>query len=412
MFGDMSADLSAQFDILRSVRDCGPRLQVASIGGEPGLLDYSHDPVLVLASLGVALMAGFTGLSLTHGASSLDIPARKRNVSIASVALGVGIWSMHFVAMLGVELPVPFYYDGLTTLISALVAVLITGGALVLLHFFERTPLRIVLAGSIVGLGIPAMHYLGMSGIELCRPIYSWSGLVLSVLASLGLSVLAIWLAYGRRARLNILLGTLGFGASVFAMHFIAMSGTGFVQIPDALDAGTRLSNDLLAFGVTIAIFALSGAFLLTGATFSHIQDTPLAAAGRDANVEDDPAMESVSDTPAQLDPVKIPYQRDALTGFAQPDTVLAIRAEGHYTYLYTTDEKLFCPWSITQAEERLRSHPFLRTHRSYLVNLTKVSHFERKKDTGVCHFDGSALSVAPVSRSKLAATREALGLE
>ena len=67
------------------------------------MLEYSHDWRLVLAAFAIALMAGFTGLSLTRGASRLETGRRKAVVSMASVALGGGIWSMHFVAMLGLH---------------------------------------------------------------------------------------------------------------------------------------------------------------------------------------------------------------------------------------------------------------------------------------------------------------------
>ena len=56
------------------------------------MLDVSHNPLLVIASLAVALMAGFTGLSLTRGASRLQPAQRKRVVAMSAVALGGGIW--------------------------------------------------------------------------------------------------------------------------------------------------------------------------------------------------------------------------------------------------------------------------------------------------------------------------------
>ena len=73
---------------------------------------------------------------------------------MAAVALGGGIWSMHFVAMLGLSLPVMVFYDAAITLASALIAILVVAVALMILHFFVRTSLNIVLAGCIVGTGI------------------------------------------------------------------------------------------------------------------------------------------------------------------------------------------------------------------------------------------------------------------
>jgi NO-binding membrane sensor protein with MHYT domain len=193
------------------------------------MIEAAHDLRLVIASLAVAMMAGFTGLSLTRGANALEPARRKVVVSMAAVALGGGIWSMHFVAMLGLQLPFLYFYDALITLISALVAILMVGIAFLVLHFLPRTPVTITSAGIIIGIGIPIMHYIGMSGMEMCRPIYSPLGVALALVASIALSVAAVWLAYSERGRSNVLLGTVGFGLAVFSVHFLAMAGTQFV---------------------------------------------------------------------------------------------------------------------------------------------------------------------------------------
>ena len=111
------------------------------------MLEFSHNGWLVLASLAVSFMAAFTGLSLTQGASALGVAPRKLVVALSAVVLGGGIWSMHFVAMLGLELPILFYYDAVITLISALVAILMVGLALLILHFHPRTTVTITAAG-------------------------------------------------------------------------------------------------------------------------------------------------------------------------------------------------------------------------------------------------------------------------
>ena len=376
------------------------------------MLDYTHDGLLVAASLAVALMAGFTGLSLTRGASALPVARRKLMVSMSAVALGGGIWSMHFVAMLGLQLPIQFYYDSLLTLISALVAILIAGLALLVVHFGKRTRARVVLAGVIVGLGIPVMHYVGMSGMQICRPVYSLGGVLVALTVSVALSVTAFLIAYDKRAPRNIVLGTLGFGLAVFAVHFTAMAGTGFVQAEGAAGAGPLISNGVLAFGVTLAVFVLSGAFLLTGVTFAPQPASPASAGTRPSA----PATAPLAPQPTRApDPGAIstfPYEKDGHIRFVTADMVAAIRAEGHYTVLYVGAQKLFCPWSITEAESRVPQAVFVRTHRSYLVNRNHVSGFERKKDTGVCFFDSApALGKVPVSRARLSEVRAVLGL-
>ncbi|WP_171123992.1 MULTISPECIES: MHYT domain-containing protein [unclassified Ruegeria] len=363
------------------------------------MLDYSHNAWLVAASLAVALMAGFTGLYLTHGASKLDDQRRKIVVALAAVVLGGGIWSMHFVAMLGLQLPILFYYDALITLISALVAILMVGLALLLLHFRPRSEQTIVGAGVIVGLGIVVMHYIGMAGMELCRPVYNAWDVAISTLASVGLSVVAIWVAYDNRTQRNILLGTACFGLAVFSMHFVATGLTDFVASDSAGGAGPALNNQVLAMGVTVAVFLICGAFLLTGVSFL---EPAVAEPAPAPTPEPEPAVLRAG----------VPFEREGQTFFAEPARIAAIRAEGHYTVLYMGAEKLFCPWSITEAESRLAPDGFLRAHRSYLVNPKHVSSFERHKDNGTCYFDDvDALTKVPVSRSRLSDIRDALGL-
>jgi NO-binding membrane sensor protein with MHYT domain len=103
------------------------------------MIEYGHNGLLVFLSLLVALVAGFTGLSLTKDLSSKSFSQRKIAVALASFALGGGIWSMHFVAMLGLQMPILFYYDAAITLVSALIAILLVAVALGLLHFTNRT---------------------------------------------------------------------------------------------------------------------------------------------------------------------------------------------------------------------------------------------------------------------------------
>nr|WP_247745021.1 MHYT domain-containing protein [Shimia sp. R11_0] len=358
-------------------------------------------------------MAGFTGLTLTRGANALPDGRRKVVVALAAVVLGGGIWSMHFVAMLGLQLPILFFYDALITLISALVAILMVGLALLLLHFRPRTPQVVVGAGGIVGLGIVVMHFVGMAGMQLCRPINGVADIALSTLASLLLSVLAIWVAYGARTQRNILLGTVCFGLAVFSMHFVAIALTGFTVSDVANVAGPALDNQVLAMGVTVAVFLICGAFLLTGITFVGTAEENGAISEAPVSESDAPAHEAmVASTPPVGGAAGVPFEREGQTFFADPGQIAAIRAEGHYCVLYLEAEKLFCPWSITEADNRLEGAGFLRAHRSYLVNPAHVSSFERKKDNGTLYFEEvNSLPKVPVSRSRMGALREALGL-
>lgn len=362
-------------------------------------LNVSNSGFLIAMSCVVALAASFTGLSLTRDLAEKTELQKKVAISLASVALGGGIWAMHFVAMLGLQLPILFYYDGAITLVSALLAILIVGAALMILHFTERTRTIIVLAGGIVGVGVLVMHYVGMAGLELCRAVYTTHGVVLSSLSAIGLCILAFWIAYERRTNRNIILGTLFFAFAVCAVHFLAMAGTNFVAEPSSSEFGPSMSNETLALGVIFFSFVIFGACLWVSVTYLVGEDPQdVAPEGRVASPDLDAAAVQ-----------RIPCERDGHKVFIDAGDVLFVRADGHYTQVYTSKDRLFCVWPITEATKRLVPAGFLQSHRSYLVNPSHVARFERSKYNGRCVFAGSDLPPAPVSRSKLKTIQDAL---
>lgn len=368
-------------------------------------LDVGHNPWLVAISFVVALVAGATGLSLTRDLSAKSLSQRRLAVALGAIALGGGIWSMHFVAMLGLKLPILFYYDAAITLASALIAILMVALALVLLHFTERSRAIIVAAGVIVGAGILAMHYVGMAGMQLCRPVYTIQGVVGSSVLAIVLCILAIGIAYNVRSNRTIVIGTLCFGAAVFSVHFLAMAGTNFVALENIREFGPVISNEVMAVGVILSSFVIFGAFLWVGTTYLM----PVAAPIPQGDTAD---PEPVSDIPLPEQPatLRIPCERDGGKVFVAAPDVVFVRADGHYTQVYTLTEKYFCVWPITEAVKRLEPTGFLRVHRSYIVNPGKVARFERTKDKGQCTFGEADLPPVPVSRSNLKAAQTAFG--
>lgn len=363
-------------------------------------LTVSHSSFLIGMSCLVALVAGFTGLSLTRDLSQKPMFQKKIAIALAAIALGGGIWAMHFVAMLGLELPILFYYDAAITLVSALSAILLVGAALILLHFAERTPIIISIAGSIVGIGILAMHYIGMAGLELCRAIYTTSGVIYSSFAGVGLCILAFWITYGQRTNRNIVLGTICFAIAVCSVHFLAVSGTNFVTTPSLPEFGPTISNEVLALVVIFFSFVIFGACLWVSVTY-------LVAPNGETKIGD-----PLNVTQELIEDVQIPCERDGRKIFIWSSDVHFVRADGHYTQIYKNNERLFCVWPITEATKRLLPVGFIQSHRSYLINPARVAHFERIKDKGRCVFKGTDSPPAPVSRSKLKAVQDALAAQ
>ena len=385
------------------------------------MITPTYDYLLVGASILVSLMASFTGLTLTKGISALPESRRKMQIVMASLALGGGIWSMHFVAILAMRFPLPIDYDAIYTLGSALIAILMAGLALLIMHFAPRTWVSQIVAGVILGNGIVVMHYVGMSAIRGCLALYEPMGVVLAIVGATVMGITAIGVAYAKRDTAHILASTMIFGASVVVVHFVAIAWTSFQISGSAAGITPLIENGTLALLVMFSAFVICGTFLLASTNYVFAGFGKAAPAGgpvgpfdevREGGGEPLPEEALLTAFVPHGEAPRIPYERDKRTCFIPADQVIALRAEGHYTVLYTREEKLFCPWSISEAERRLPESLFLRTHRSYLVNIHQVTAFERHKDSGSCHFDGvQSLKFAPVSRGNVAGVREALGL-
>src|SRR5215467_4932133 len=128
----------------------------------------TYNPWLVLFSLVVATLASYTALDIA-GRISLLSHQRFRHAWLAggATAMGVGIWSMHFIGMLAFSLPIPLGYDLTITGCSLGIAILVSYFAL---HVVTRPTLslrRLAAGGVLMGLGIACMHYTGMAAMRM-----------------------------------------------------------------------------------------------------------------------------------------------------------------------------------------------------------------------------------------------------
>ena len=308
-------------------------------------IEVSHSHLLVLGSFIVSIMGAFTALRLTSNLRNIPIEARKVRVSQGAFALGTSIWSMHFIAMLAMKLPIPISYDPLLTLASALISVLVVGLAFLSLHFGVRTKKTILIAGVLTGFGIALMHYLGMSAIS-GNVIMSYSpyGIALAVGVGVLASIAALELAYGDRSLLSIAIASVVLGLAISAMHHTAMYFTTFVENRQALDVPEALLNDeTLALIVMVSSFVLCGLFLLLAfpAANKAIMADNISSNEEEMHTE----FGSVSPVPevpsASLSQsgasksVKIPYEQNNVVKFISADNIHAVKAEGHYTSIY-----------------------------------------------------------------------------
>ena len=413
-------------------------------------LEVAYSPLLVTCSLAAAVMASFAALRLTSNLRFLSAAGRKARVTQAALALGVGIWSMHFIGMLAVELPIPISYDPLRTLGSALIAILVTGGALLSLHFGVRTKLRIGLAGSLTGLGIVAMHYLGMSAISAnCVVSYYPFGVLLAIAIAIAASIAAMELAYGTRSLMSTIAGSVVLGLAISAMHYTAMVFTVFsLGAETVVSPAPLMSSDQLAIVVVLTSFLISGLFLLSATPAEPAvpqgagANAPARALAASAAVSGFQAAEfssgrddrdrgagsvrsraaapfsramAVNNKPMANDAsqeLRIPYERDKTIRFLPIKSIHAVRANGHYSKLYDGTEELFCPWPISRVEKCLEGGSFIRTHRSYIVDRQRIRGLRREGDKAYCILGAAEDLEIPVSRGRLAALREALRID
>ena len=385
------------------------------------MAEVHYSPLLVFASVLVAIMAAFTCLRLTNGLRNLPVTRRKIRIAQASIALGGGIWSMHYIGMLAVTLPFYVSYDPLLTLGSALIAILITGSGLLMLHFGERTRPHILIAGTLTGIGIASMHYTGMAAIsDNCILTYSSSGIALSVIVAIAASTLAMWLAYSNRSMLRSALGAVVLGLSISAMHYVAMVFTAFSQATEFVaEPAPMLDPETLAMTVSLTAFVLCGLFLLLAVPMEDAKpESESDAAIDEIPVEGLPSKPRArgvvlsragSSTPTGRN--RIPYEKEGAVRFMSTDRVLAIESDGHYTRIRTDDDDLFCPWSLSDVEKSPMAGQFLKTHRRYLVNTAHISGLKKVGDHMVCYVGKVTEFEIPVSRSRAKDLRQLLGV-
>lgn len=191
-----------------------------------------YNPLLVFLSLVVASLAAYTALELTSRIASL--PGWKRRlpwVMGGAVAMGVGIWSMHFIGMMAFSLPIPLGYEFGPTALSLLIAILVSGFALAVSASGRFRARRCLAGGVAMGLGIAGMHYMGMAALDMSpAPSYVPWIVLASVGVAIAASVVALWLGFALRGSdepyiaFKRLGASLVLGIAITGMHYTGMS--------------------------------------------------------------------------------------------------------------------------------------------------------------------------------------------
>ncbi|MBY4771126.1 histidine kinase [Burkholderia ambifaria] len=220
----------------------------------------TYDPLLVLLSLVIATLASYTALDLAAFISLLDNPKLKRAwLGGGAAAMGTGIWSMHFVGMLALSLPIPLGYALPDTVASLVIAVLVSYFALNIVTRARLSRRRLLAGGALMGAGIVGMHYTGMAAMRMA-PGIRYDPVLFA--ASIGIAVIAstaaLWMAQAlrvqqaRHATALRIGAALIMGIAITGMHYTAMAAAHFA--PDArCGAANGIDGPWLA--TTIALF-------------------------------------------------------------------------------------------------------------------------------------------------------------
>src|SRR5882724_1637 len=224
----------------------------------------THDPYLVALSILVASFASYTALDLGGHVAAAQGLARRVWLIAAAITMGGGIWSMHFIGMLAFVMPIPMSYDiGLTTL-SLLVAIFVTGSGFYVISRQSASPLRLVLSGIFMGLGIAAMHYTGMAAMRGQAELsYDRLFVALSLVIAIGASTAALWLAFRTTELWQKFAAAVVMGLAISGMHYTAMRAAIFVAHGPIDEAQEDASLDqtslaLAIAGITFVILAVA----------------------------------------------------------------------------------------------------------------------------------------------------------
>src|ERR1700686_2259776 len=245
-----------------------------------GILASSYDYRLVVLSVAIAVFSSYAALDLAG-----RVTAARGRICVAwlaagATAMGLGIWSMHYIGMLAFRMPMPVEYDWPTVLLSLLAAIFASAVAL---YVASRPRMRLsnAVVGSIVmGTGIALMHYVGMAAMRMAAMChYNASIVMLSVVLAIVISFVGLWLVFfAREETKGNVWRKLGsatiMGAAIPIMHYTGMAAATFMPSSAPVD----LSRAINVTALGTAGIAMITMMVLSLAVLSSIVDRKYSA--------------------------------------------------------------------------------------------------------------------------------------
>ncbi|RON09703.1 histidine kinase [Pseudomonas brassicacearum] len=231
------------------------------------MLIGSYSPALVLISLCVAILASYTALDLTGRIATAKGRAVHLWTAGGALAMGVGVWSMHFIGMLAFRLPLILGYDIGITFLSLVIAILSCGFALWLVSQPRLPGWQLAFGALIMGAGISGMHYTGMAAMRMQPGIdYDPTLFGASLVIAVGASAAALWIAFRLRQNTPYVRFARGGAAIVMGFAIVGMHYTGMAaaQFPEGSFCGAALDGlsgkglDNLVLITTLAVLSIA----------------------------------------------------------------------------------------------------------------------------------------------------------
>lgn len=234
----------------------------------------TYNPYLVILSVMIASMAGYVALKIVDRIKQTSTSEGKRAWGIVgAIAMGIGIWSMHFTGMIAFSLPVEIYYDPIVTLISVVPGIIASAIAIYFLNAEKISFWRLNLGGVLLGVGIGTMHYTGMAAMltDATMMYYDPVFFALSVLVAHILATFALFVKFAPRqtkrfpTEITTVISAFIMGCAIVSMHYTGMKAALF--LPDLeMTINQEAMAGLIKSG-GLVFFIILGAIIIMGIT-------------------------------------------------------------------------------------------------------------------------------------------------
>jgi diguanylate cyclase len=232
-------------------------------------LHHHHNTWLIFLSIVIAIFASYTALDLANSVTTAKGKLKWIWLAGGSLAMGVGIWSMHFIGMLAFSVKgLNIYYDVPLMMLSILVAVIASALALYIVSSMEPTPKAYVAGSLTMGAAIAGMHYIGIWSMEMSAVIHwDWLYVFYSILIAIFASLGALLIAFRLRSDLTLRgflyrgLGGILMGFAIAGMHYTAMAAMMLMPMGGNMHAqdSNVLATDSLAAAVIVGTIVILG---------------------------------------------------------------------------------------------------------------------------------------------------------